>query len=190
MARISFLCLSEIVYMIEHAQHALLQPAGLGLDDLNRALSRLLDGPVDFGDLYFQNRQSEGWSLEDGIVKSGSFSIDQGVGVRATAGAGTGFAYADAITMPALLHAAGQARAIARTGEGQMPIAVEAVEAPALYRADNPIEAADSAAKVDVLRMIDAYARSLDPRIRQVNASLSCQHESVLIAASDGTLAG
>ncbi|MDT8437969.1 MAG: metalloprotease TldD [Wenzhouxiangellaceae bacterium] len=176
--------------MLELAQNSLLSPAGLALDDLDRALARLLDGPVDFGDLYFQHRQNEGWALEDGIVKAGNFSIDQGVGVRATAGASSGFAYADAISMPALLDAAGQARAIARSGDGRMPVAVRAVDAPALYRADNPIEAADSATKVDLLRTIDAYARSLDPRIRQVNASLSCQYESVLIAASDGTLAG
>src|SRR6056297_2323480 len=104
--------------MLELATHSLLTPAGIDRGDLERALGRLVEGQVDLGDVYFQHRQNEGWSLEDGIVKSGSFSIDQGVGVRAICGTGTGFAYADAINMPALMQAAGNARAIARNGGG------------------------------------------------------------------------
>jgi len=176
--------------MLELATRDLLEPAGLGSNELDRALSRLLGGPVDFGDLYFQRRQNEGWALEDGIVKSGSFNIDQGVGVRATAGTGSGFAYADAITAEALMQAAGSARAIARTGQTGQSAVTRPIQAAALYRPDNPIEAADASAKVDLLRTIDAYTRSLDPRVTQVNVSLSCQHESILVAASDGTLAG
>lgn len=176
--------------MLDQAMQALLSPAGLDSGHLERALGRLVGGAVDLGDLYFQHRQNEGWSLEDGIVKSGSFAIDQGVGVRAVAGTGAGFAYADAIELPAILEAAGTARAIARSaGDGTLLPPVP-VAARALYPHDNPVEQADSARKVDLLRTIDAYARSLDPRITQVNVSLSCQHESVLVAASDGTLAG
>ena len=176
--------------MLESATNTLLKPGGLDHSDLERVLGRLLGGRVDLGDLYFQNRQSESWVLEDGIVKSGSFDIDQGVGVRAIAGTGTGFAYADAIEREALLQAAGNARAIARSGRSGSTALARPVEARALYAPDNPVEAADSASKVDLLRTIDAYTRSLDPRITQVNVSLSCQHESILIAASDGTLAG
>jgi len=176
--------------MLETATRSLLEPAGLDLADLDRVLSTLLRGPVDLGDLYFQNRQSESWMLEDGIVKSGSFAIDQGVGVRAIAGTGTGFAYADSIEMPALMHAAGNARSIARAGQTGTTAVARPVRAPSLYAPDNPLEAADSAAKVDLLRTVDAYTRSLDPRVSQVSVSLSCQHESVLVAASDGTLGG
>jgi TldD protein len=176
--------------MLETATQSLLEPAGLGTSDIERVLGRLVEGQVDLGDLYFQNRQTESWILEDGLVKSGSFNIDQGVGVRAIAGTGTGFAYADAIEMQALMAAAGNARAIARSGSAGGTAVARPVDAAALYRPDNPVEAADSAAKVDLLRTIDAYTRSLDPRITQVNVSLSCQHEAVLIAASDGTLAG
>jgi len=176
--------------MLDLATSTILTPAGMNSADLERALGRLVEGQVDLGDLYFQHRQNEGWSLEDGIVKSGSFSIDQGVGVRAISGTGTGFAYADSINVPALMQATGNARAIARAGQtGANPVA-RAVKAPALYAADNPVEAVDSASKVDLLRTIDAYTRSLDPRITQVNVSLSCQHESIVVAASDGTLAG
>jgi TldD protein len=176
--------------MLEHATRSLLEPAGLGHTDLERALGQLVAGGIDLGDLYFQNRQTESWVLEDGLVKSGSFNIDQGVGVRAIAGTGTGFAYADAIEMQALMAAAGNARSIARSGRTGSTAVAQPVEARALYRGDNPVTAADSADKVDLLRTIDAYTRSLDPRITQVNVSLSCQHESVLVAASDGTLAG
>lgn len=176
--------------MLELASRNLLEPAGLGPAELERTLSRLMRGQVDYGDLYFQHRVSEGWSLEDGIVKSGSFSIDQGVGVRAVAGTGTGFAYADRIDPAALERAAGSARAIARAGTSGRLAVPRAVAAEPLYAPDNPIEAAEAAVKVDLLRTIDAYARSLDPRISQVNVSLSCQHESIVVAASDGTLAG
>jgi len=176
--------------MLELATHTLLAPAGMNSGDLERALGRLVEGRVDLGDLYFQHRQNESWALEDGIVKSGSFAIDQGVGVRAISGTGTGFAYADAINMPALMQAAGNARAIARAGQsGTLPVA-RPVKAPALYATDNPVEAVDSASKVDLLRTIDSYTRSLDPRVTQVSVSLSCEHESILVAASDGTLAG
>lgn len=176
--------------MLEQAQNALLSPAGIEIDQLDQVLGRLVSGRVDLGDLYFQNRQSESWSLEDGIVKSGSFSVDQGVGVRAVVETGTGFAYADAISLPALMEAAGSARSIARSGQSGTRQLIQPSSAQALYSPDNPIEAVDAAAKVDLLRTIDAYARSLDPRVTQVNASLSCQHESILVAASDGTLAG
>jgi len=176
--------------MLELASSTLLEPGGLGLADLERAIGRLVEGPVDLGDLYFQNSQSESWVLEDGIVKAGSFSIDQGVGVRAICGTGTGFAYADAINMPALMQAAGSARSIARSGSGGSTAIVRPVKAPALYRPDNPLEVTDSASKVDLLRTIDSYVRSLDTRVTQVNVSLTVEHESVLVAASDGTLAG
>ncbi len=176
--------------MLQLATDHLLTPAELQPDDLDRVLGRLVAGAVDLGDLYFQHRQTETWSLEDGIVKAGGFHIDQGVGVRAIVGTGTGFAYADTINLPALMEAAGSARSIARSGtSGSLPVA-RPVQAPALYSPDNPILARDSADKVDLLRTIDAYARSLDPRISQVNVSLACQYESVLVAASDGTRAG
>ncbi len=176
--------------MLDTAQAALLEPAGITTSQLDQVLGRLVSGQVDLGDLYFQNRQSESWSLEDGIVKSGSFSVDQGVGVRAVVNTGTGFAYADAISLPALMEAAGSARAIARSGQSGAKALAPAHAQQPLYRADNPIEAADAATKVDLLRTMDAYTRSLDPRVSQVSASLSCQHESILVAASDGTLAG
>jgi TldD protein len=100
------------------ARQRLLEPSGLDERDLTRALSEVFEHKVDYADLYFQYTRSEGWSLEEGIVKSGSFSIEQGVGVRAVAGEKTAFAYSDEINAGALLSAARATRSIARSGAG------------------------------------------------------------------------
>src|SRR6266705_1214842 len=97
------------------AQQLLLEPFGLDETHLARALAEIQAQRVDDADLYFQYTRSEGWSLEEGIVKTGSFSIDQGVGVRAIAGEKTAFAYSDEISLPALEDAAKATRAIARS---------------------------------------------------------------------------
>ena len=98
------------------ATDTLLTPTGLGEGELERVLDKLMQHNVDNADLYFQLSRHEAWSLEDGIVKEGRFSVDQGVGVRAISGEKTGFAYSDEIVLPALEQAAGAARAIARSG--------------------------------------------------------------------------
>lgn len=175
--------------MIALAEQRLLRPGGITTNDLERVFARLMTPAVDSADLYFQHSRSEAWMLEDGLVKDGSHSIEQGVGVRAQSGEKTGFAYSDDIVMPALLEAAGSARAIARegsNGEGR-PLAV--VTSRALYPAIDPIDSMSSEAKVQLLREIDAYARSLDARVREVIVSVSATVDTVLIAASDGTLA-
>ncbi len=95
----------------------LLEPAGLGEQQLSATLGSVMRGGVDYADLYFQVSRQESWTLEDGIIREGSFSLDQGVGVRATSGEKTGFAYSDELLLPALTQAAGAARAIARQGQ-------------------------------------------------------------------------
>jgi TldD protein len=176
--------------MYQQAFDNLLQPAGLGQHELELALGRLHSSSIDFGELYFQRRISESWSLEDGAVKSGSFDTDQGVGVRAVAGAGTGFAYADSISLPSLIDAAVSARAIARGGnEGRLQVG-RACSAPARYVSDDPTTGPGAADRVELLRTIDAYVRSLDGRVSQVSVNLSSSHESIVVAATNGVLAG
>ena len=102
---------------IEIARTRLLVPAGLEDSHLDEALGRLLTGGVDAADIYFQYVRHESWSLEDGMVKEGSHSIDQGVGVRAMSGDKTGFAYSDELLVPALMSVADAASAIARQGQ-------------------------------------------------------------------------
>jgi TldD protein len=163
--------------------------SGLDLPVIERALGALLGPGVDSADLYFQHTRHEGWGLEDGIVKEGSHNIEQGVGVRAVSGEKVGFAYSDAIDAPALLEAADSARAIARSGSSGTLNPLVAKGSRALYPALDPIDSAAAEAKVALLKEIDAYARGIDPRVRQVMVSLSSETDTILIAQSDGTLA-
>jgi TldD protein len=170
------------------AQRNLLAPGGMSATDLERVFAKVCGPAIDAADLYFQHTRSESWVLEDDIVRDGSHSIEQGVGVRAISGEKTGFAYSDDIVLPQLLEAANAARAIAREGNGSgKPLSVRGTRA--LYPADDPIDALDNADKIALLRELDALARSLDPRVKQVIVSLAGQHETVLVAASDGTFA-
>jgi TldD protein len=175
--------------MIALAENRLLRPGGLAASDLDRVFARLMSPAVDSADLYFEHSRSESWMLEDGLVKEGSHSIEQGVGIRAQSGEKTGFAYSDDIIMPALLEAAGSARAIAREGAAGTGKALAITSARALYPALDPIDSMSSEAKVRLLNEIDAYARSLDSRVREVIVSISATVDTLLVAASDGTLA-
>ena len=160
----------------------------MAANDLERVFNQLMGPGIDAADLYFQHSRSESWHLEEGIVKDGSHSIEQGVGVRAIAGEKTGFAYSDEIVLPQLLEATRAARAIARDGNGAgRPLAVR--QTPSLYPAIDPVESLPNPEKIALLREVDAYARARDPRVKQVMVSLAATVDTVLIAASDGTLA-
>ena len=174
--------------LIAVAENRLLAPGGLAVSTLSRAFDRLLGPGVDAGDLYFQHARRESWSLEDSIVKHGSHSIDQGLGVRAHSGEKTGFAYSDDIRGEALLEAAGAARAIARSGievSGGAPVHVSG---RALYPALDPIEGLDADAKVAALQAVDKLLRAADPRVKQVTVSIAGGVETILLARSDGAV--
>src|SRR3954470_8817286 len=101
------------------ADSFLLAPHELATSQLDQIFGTMLTHKLDYADLYFQYSRSEGWSLEEGIVKSGSFNIDQGVGVRAISGEKTAFAYSDEISFDALRDAASTTRALARSGQSR-----------------------------------------------------------------------
>jgi len=174
---------------VAFARRSLLAPGELEERDLDRALASLLRGGVDAGDLYFQVSRHESWALEDGIVKEGSHSIEQGVGVRALSGEKTGFAYSDEIRVPALMQAAGAAGAIARAGQAGALATRAPVAARQLYGDADPIASLPDDDKVALLQRVDRETRALDPRVKQVMASLVAVHEVVLVAGSDGALA-
>ena len=177
--------------MLTLARKSLLEPAGLGETELTRLLGQLMSGSVDYGDLYFQYSRHESWSLEEGKVKSGSHSIEQGVGVRAVAGEKTGFAYSDEIMLPALLEAAGAARAIVQQGaQARVPAAFRGEAGRQLYRPNDPLASLPDDAKVKLLERVEKEARAQDPRVKQVMASLASTHEVVLVVRSDGVIAG
>ncbi|UXI69925.1 metalloprotease TldD [Tahibacter amnicola] len=174
--------------LIAEASERLLRPGGLSTGELDRVFARLMGPGIDAADLYFQHSRSEHWVLEDGIVKEGSHSIEQGVGVRAMSGEKTGFAYSDEIILPQLLEAAGAARAVAKSAGNGVGRPLALATGRALYKPVDPIESLDNAAKIAVLREVDAYARTLDTRVTQVIVSLAASLDTILIAAADGTL--
>jgi TldD protein len=179
---------------LDIARSSILAPAGLDSGMLEGVLGMICSYAVDEGELYFQLARDESWSLEDGIVKDGTHSIDQGVGVRAMAGERTGFAYSDEIVLSALQEAARAARAIARHGGDGSATAGHAaaprnVTGHKLYLPTDPITTIADADKVAFLMRLDREARRLDPRVRQVMASLAGVHEVILVVNSNGTLA-
>ena len=173
------------------AKSLLLTPFGLDESHLARALAEIKAHQVDEADLYFQYTRSEGWSLEEGIVKTGSFSIDQGVGVRAVSGEKTAFAYSDDISEASLLDAARTVRTIssaAQAGRKKVP-SKKIAPARALYQGLDPIATLDSTAKVKLLERVEQAARAKDPRVAQVMAGLAAEYDVVMVARADGTLA-
>jgi len=172
------------------ASKLLLKPYDLDFEDLDKVFGKLFRHKLDYADLYFQYHRSEAWSLEEGIVKSGSFNIEQGVGVRAITGEKTAFAYSDDISLKALKDAADATRAIADSGRRKTHKVEAAKKSPAaLYIPDNPQGSLDDVAKVKLLERLEAMARAEDPRVREVMASLVGSWEVVMVARSDGHLA-
>ena len=173
------------------ARQLLLEPFGLDESHLSRALAEIRANQVDDADLYFQYTRAEGWSLEEGIVKTGSFSIDQGVGVRAVSGEKTAFAYSDDISEASLLDAARAVRAISGAQQQRKVKIPKTVIAPSrsLYPGIDPITTLNSTEKVELLGKVETLARAKDPRIVQVMAGLASEYDVVLVARADGTLA-
>jgi TldD protein len=174
------------------AQSLMLEPFGLSEASMSQALATIREHRVDDADLYFQTTRHEGWSLEEGIVKSGSFSIDQGVGVRAVAGERTAFAYSDDLSVESLLDAARTVRTIAAAGQSRR-VKLERKPKVAgirmLYAPTDPIATLDSTQKVALLEKTEKLARSKDPRVVQVMAGLSAEYDVILVARADGTRA-
>jgi len=175
--------------LLSTAQSFLLAPHDLEAGKLSRVFGSLLSHRLDYADLYFQYTRSEGWSLEEGIVKSGSFSIDQGVGVRAIAGEKTAFAYSDEISLPALEDAARATRAIASSGGNRRPVRARHGTGLALYQPLDPLVSLADTEKVKLLERLEQMCRARDPRIVQVMANLASEYDVVLVARSDGMLA-
>ncbi len=177
------------------ADQLLLAPFGLTPAHLSQALGEIASYGADDADLYFQYTRSEGWSLEEGIVKTGSFSIDQGVGVRAVSGEKTAFAYSDDISEASLLDAARTVRTIAAgTQAGRVKLKAKAPSRKvavgrSLYADVDPISSLDSTAKVKLLEKVEKLAKAKDPRVVQVMAGLASEYDVVMVARADGTLA-
>ena len=170
------------------AKDILLKPASIDESGIERLLHSILHHRVDDAELYFQSCSSESWYLEDSEVKSGSYSIERGVGIRAVSHDKTGYAYCDDIMLPAMERAADAARSIALAG-GAPKRAVKVKGQPvAHYAGINPLEGMSSQEKILLLQSIDKEARRMDARVIQVNASLSGSYEVVMVAGMHGQL--
>jgi TldD protein len=171
------------------AEQYLLAPYDLTPTKLEGVFGELFGHRLDYADLYFQYARSEAWSLEEGIVKSGSFNIEQGVGVRAIAGEKTAFAYSDDVSLPALTSAARATRAIAAAGSEQRLSLMSGAGMPALYAAADPIASLEDAEKVKLLERLEQFARAEDSRVKEVMAHIAGSWETIMVARSDGHLA-
>ncbi|MBC3378064.1 metalloprotease TldD [Serratia fonticola] len=161
----------------------------LSHQDLFSVLGQLAERRLDYADLYFQSSYHEAWVIEDGIIKDGSYNIDQGVGVRAVSGEKTGFAYADQITLNALNQSAQAARSIVRdSGNGKVHTLGE-IGYQALYPLLDPLQSLPREEKIALLHRVDKVARAEDKRVQEVTASITGVYEQILVAATDGTLA-
>ncbi len=167
-------------------QRDLLEANQLSPELLAKSLSLIGAHHVDYADIYCQRTAYESWHLEEGMVKSGSFQIDQGVGVRAVSGDKTAFAYADSLNIDSINRSAQAVRVIGTAGREQSIQVPSAVYGKPVHAVIDPIASLDSAAKVALLNKVEALAKAADPRIVQVMAGLTCEHDMIYLARLDG----
>lgn len=178
-----------MVNLYKIAEKLLLEPAGLTGECLRRALIKAAGPNIDDADIYLQYSQVESWILEEGLIKKGSFAIDQGVGIRSISDDKTGFAYADDLTMLAIEEAACYARRIAASGQtGSMRAWQRVGLKQSLYPQLNPLDSLTEYEKVALLKEVDYKARKCDPRVTQVNVNLVGSYKVMLVGALDGNL--
>jgi len=174
---------------LQQAQQQLFEPSGITESHLDKVFSQLQG--ADLADLYFQSTRFESWGLEEGIIKNGTYSIEQGVGVRMVVGEQTGFAYSDEISFDALTSSAKAAAGIGKAGQTGRVQAWQA-KAPAkinpLYGVDNPLAALTEDEKIALLNLADKEARAASPYVTQVMANIAGVHEHILIADIEGNL--
>ena len=148
-------------------------------------LSSMSDNGSDYSDLFFQHSIAESWVLDEGIVKDGSYNITHGVGARCVSGDQTGFSYSDDLNLKAIKGAVDFAKGISNNKSNKPPKILKSTKYPSKYAAISPLDSLSSEQKVDLLRQIDSIARR-EPKVVQVNASLSGAYTEVLIASTDG----
>lgn len=169
----------------------LLTANNVELSDLSRVLDCFSNKNIDFADIYFKSSRHESWYLDENIVKEGGFSIDKGFGIRANSFDKTGFAYSDQISNLQLEKCAKAAGLIGKD-KSQKNIITDLTKKEIIryYPAINPLESISQEQKIALLHKLNETARKLDKRIIKVNASIQMEYEEILVAGTDGTLAG
>jgi TldD protein len=176
-------------HKIAHAKDLLLTQSGIELNDLNKILNGMMSHGVDYADLYFQYTKNEYWGLEEGQVKSGSFSIDQGVGVRAVNKDKSAFAYSDDISIEALLSSSNIAKAIASKNLNQNHKLDQPKITSNLYNTQDPLSAVPAETKIKILEKIENFAKKMDERITKVTASIAGEYEVIFVINNEQKIA-
>jgi len=171
---------------IKQSSKTFLEPGGLSFSDLEHLLGDALSTGGDFADLYFQSSRLESWVLENQQVKSGSHSIDRGVGVRVNQGEKTGFAYTDELNKNSIKHAVLTARGIARNQNQHAAVNLKKLTVPELYTPKDVLLGVDNQAIIDLLNQMDVDARKHDHRVQKVICSLVSSQEEIMVASTDG----
>lgn len=162
----------------------LLEKHHINQNKITSLLSSLADKGADYADLYFQHSVAESWLLEEGIVKSGTYHINHGVGARAVKDEKTGFSYSDDLNINAITKAVDFAKGIStQPAESIQPF--QSIPVSTKYNGLNPLDSLTSIEKVDLLKQINAIART-EPKVKHVSASLSGAYTEILIASTDG----
>ena len=174
-------------YIIEDT---LFKPASFEAFDLQKLIFNQLHSKIDYSDIYLQNTLSESWILEDRQVKRGSFSIDRGAGIRVVSGEKTGFSYCDDINMQSIMESLKAAKSIASSGQETKAQKINSIGSPILYRPINPLDSLSSDDKIKLLHDLDEFTRTLDPRIKDVSASIAAEYDVISIINSKGMIAG
>ena len=160
--------------------------AALPLDEAQSTLHAATDG-ADDGELFVERRRSESLVFDDGRLKSASYDASEGFGLRAVKGEVTGYAHSTEMSVAALKRAAETARLAIGTGGGTMADAPQPTNTR-LYTDADPIAGVSFPVKIETLREIDAFVRSLDKRVVQVSAVLAASLQEVQILRPDGHL--
>ncbi|PJA32353.1 MAG: metalloprotease TldD [Zetaproteobacteria bacterium CG_4_9_14_3_um_filter_53_7] len=159
----------------------------VSIETLQSVLSQMLPADADDGDLYIEHSTAESLALEEGRVKHVSASTHQGMGARVIKGEASGHAFTDRLDTAALMAAGKSARAIAQSGQNRAPVAIHQDRiSPALYQGVNPAQGVDFLQRKVLLEELDALARSLDPRVKQVFANVSSSFSDIHIIRMDG----
>lgn len=174
---------------MNQVEQQLLAANGLSEQHVYDGLSILLEHQVDYADLYFQGSFHESWVMEDGIIKDGSYNIEQGVGVRGVHGEKTGLSYSDQVNFAAIEEAAKTARSITQLGANGSQKAFTTQTNKNIVLPSQPLEAMSNADKVELLKSVDNYIRKQSPLATNIVVSMSGVYEEILVAGSDGTWA-
>ncbi|MDG2252253.1 MAG: metalloprotease TldD [Methylophilaceae bacterium] len=173
---------------LDLSKQFILNPGSISFSDLDRIMQKITKNNVDYADLYFQYSKNEFWSIEDSAVNNGTYSIDQGVGIRSVSGEKSAFTYSDDININALDEACKIVNAIKNQGQSNNVPLRTSKKSSQLYSTSNPLESLDSLSKIKLLEKVEQIAKSLDPRVKKVSASLAAQYEIILIKNFHGQL--